>query len=238
MRSKGRLVQLLVAATAIVCLALFGSLQAADHGHGHGEAKGVPAAEALKMLQEGNARFVAGKATHQGVDAASRAALTKGQQPFATVLTCSDSRVPPEHIFDQGLGKLFVVRVAGNLIDPALLGSIEYATLHLGSKLIVVMGHESCGAITATAGAVEHPGEAESPSIGDLVTRLTPAVKKAGEKGLKGKELVEEAAVCNAKMVSGQITAQSPAVAELVKKGEVKIVPAKYMLGSGKVEWL
>jgi carbonic anhydrase len=212
-------------------------VQAAEHGHGH-EAKGVPPEEALKMLQEGNERFVSGKRRGADCDAKRREELTKGQQPFATILCCSDSRVPPEVIFDQGLGRLFIVRVAGNLIDAALLGSIEYAVLHTGSKLVVVLGHESCGAVTATAGAVEKPGAAESPGIEDLVLRLTPAVKKAAAKGLKGKELVEEAAVINARMVSGQICEKSPVIDEMVKKGEVKVVPAKYFLGTGKVQFL
>ncbi len=232
-----RFSRLVVVALAAACLLLAGPLQAAEHGHGH--AAGVAPAEALKMLKEGNERFVSGKRNpHPGVDAKAREALTKGQAPFATILCCSDSRVPPEIVFDQGLGKLFIARVAGNLIDTALLGSIEYAALHCGSRLIVVLGHESCGAVTATAGAVEHPGKAETAGIGDLVERLTPAVKKAGEKGLKGKELVEAASVVNARMMVEGITAQSPALAEMVKKGEVKVVPAKYFLGTGKVEFL
>lgn len=237
MRRMGRLNSYLIAAAALSCLLAFGTPQAADHGHA--APQGVSAPEALKMLQAGNERFVSGqRSPNPDVDGAAREALTKGQAPFAVILTCSDSRVPPEHIFDQGLGKLFVARVAGNVIDPALLGSIEYAVLHCGSKLVVVMGHESCGAITATAGSLEHPGHSESASIDELIGRLTPAVKQASGKGLKGKELVEEAAVLNARMVSEQICAQSPAIAALVKKGEVKVVPAKYFLGTGKVEFL
>jgi carbonic anhydrase len=219
------------------CLLVAGVLQAAEHGH---EApKGMAPAEAAKMLMEGNDRYVSGNLLKDpGVDAKARQELTKGQHPFAIILTCSDSRVPPELIFNQGLGKLFVARVAGNLIDPALLGSIEYGVLHLGTRYVMVLGHESCGAVTATAHALEQPGKAESPNIEDLVVRLTPAVKKAEATGLKGKELVEAASAENAKMVAGQITAQSPAIAELVKKGEVKIVPAKYFLGTGKVQVL
>jgi len=239
---RNHVLRLAVALAAALTLAASGTLQAAEHGGGgHHGAAGVPAPEAIKMLKAGNARFVAGKPQCPNPDSTPKAreALTTGQKPFAVILTCSDSRVAPEEIFDQGLGKLFVVRVAGNLIDPALLGSIEYAVLHCGSRLVVVMGHESCGAITATAGALAEPGKpAESPNIADLVTRLTPAVKKAQEKGLTGKPLIEEAAAVNAQMVSAQICAQSPALNELVKKGEIKIVPAKYMLGSGKVEGL
>jgi len=239
----------ILAALAVVCLAA-GFAVAADHGaaasHGgagkheaaaHHKPMGMAPADAMKLLKEGNARYIAGTCTVD-ICEATRVALTAGQQPFAIVLGCSDSRVPAELIFDQGPGKLFIARVAGNVIDPALLGSIEYAVLHLGTRLVVVLGHESCGAITATAGAMETHAKAETPAIGDLVKRLTPAVKEAGKKGLKGKPLVEEAAIVNAKMVSKQICAESKPINEAVKKGEVKIVPAKYYLGTGKVDFL
>jgi carbonic anhydrase len=242
-RSFGFLLAALAAACLIAGLAVAAEKhgEAAKHGGheaaAHHKPVGMAPAEAMKLLQEGNTRFVAGQCTAD-VCEATRVALAKGQAPFAIVLNCSDSRVPAELIFDQGLGKLFIARVAGNVIDPALLGSIEYGVLHLGTRLIVVLGHESCGAITATAGAIETHAKAETPCIGDLVKRLTPAVQEAQKKGLKGKELIEEASVINAKMVARQICSQSAPIGEEVKKGEVKIVPAKYFLGTGKVQFL
>ncbi|MFH0810955.1 MAG: carbonic anhydrase [Pseudomonadota bacterium] len=232
------IIRFVAVGVAVAGLLFAGVVSATEHGHG--AAKGMAPAEAMKLLREGNERYVTGKrCANPGVDAAAREVLTKGQAPFAVVLGCADSRVPPEIIFDQGLGKLFVVRVAGNLIDPALLGSIEYAALHCGTRLIVVLTHESCGAVTATVGACQHPeAKCESACIEDLVKRLRPAVEKAQAEKLQGKDLIEEASVLNARMVAEQITAQSPALADLAKKGELRIVPAKYSLTPGKVEFL
>ncbi|MBI1919543.1 MAG: carbonic anhydrase [Geobacter sp.] len=194
---------------------------------------------------EGNKHYVENKMTSGALCSAStRESLAKTQKPYAIVLSCSDSRVPPEIIFDKGLGEIFVVRVAGNVVDPVTLGSIEYAAEHLGSPLIVVLGHERCGAVTA---AVDAKGKPEG-NIGAIVKSIAPAVKKAKSqcKDCKKKEctgdekakLVECAIDENVKLVAGNITKQSAVIKELVKKGKVKIVTAKYDLDDGLVTLL
>lgn len=205
----------------------------------------ITADEALNKLMEGNKHYVENKMTSGALCSAStRESLAKTQKPYAIVLSCSDSRVPPEIIFDKGLGEIFVVRVAGNVVDPVTLGSIEYAAEHLGSPLIVVLGHERCGAVTA---AVDAKGKPEG-NIGAIVKSIAPAVKKAKSqcKDCKKKEctgdekakLVECAIDENVKLVAGNITKQSAVIKELVKKGKVKIVTAKYDLDDGLVTLL
>lgn len=205
------------------------------------EGGGVTADEALSRLLEGNKRFVESKMNACGeTTAAAREKLAKGQKPYAIILSCSDSRVPPEIIFDKSLGEIFVVRVAGNVPDPVVLGSIEYAAEHLGSPLIMVLGHERCGAVTA---AVESKGKPEG-NIGAIVRAIAPAVKKAKQgckectscdmKEKKAK-LIECAIDENVKLVAKNLTRQSPVIGHLVKEGKVKIVAAKYDLDDGKV---
>lgn len=205
----------------------------------------ITAEEALNKLMEGNKHYVENKMTSGALcSAPTRESLAKGQKPYAIVLSCSDSRVPPEIIFDKGLGEIFVVRVAGNVVDPVTLGSIEYAAEHLGSPLVVVLGHERCGAVTA---AVDAKGKPEG-NIGAIVKSIAPAVKKAKSqsKDSKKKEgtgyekvkLVECAIDENVKLVAGNITKQSAVLKELVKKGKVKIVTAKYDLDDGLVTLL
>lgn len=138
------------------------------------EGAGISPDEALAKLVAGNTRFVEGKQAQKDVGNTRRTELTKGQQPFAVILSCSDSRVPPEHIFDQGLGDIFVVRVAGNVADSIELGSVEYAAEHLGSPLILVLGHQMCGAVKATVAGGKPEG-----NIGSIVKKIEPAVKKA-----------------------------------------------------------
>jgi carbonic anhydrase len=189
---------------------------------------------ALKELAEGNARYVANKMTAgKRADAARRAELAGKQAPYAIVLSCSDSRVPPEIIFDKGLGELFVVRVAGNVPDPVVLGSVEYAAEHLQSPLVVVLGHERCGAVTAT---VESKGKAPG-SIGAIVKTIEPAVAKA-KKTCASQEkatLVECAIDANVKQGQALLTEKSPILKHLVAEGKLRIVGAKYDLDDGKV---
>lgn len=210
---------------------------AAGHG-GHGETKVVSPADAIALLNKGNQRYVSMKRQPDpGVGPKAREPLTKGQWPYATILSCSDSRVPPEIIFDEGLGRLFIVRVAGNMITPALLGSIEYASLHSTSRLIMVMGHESCGAVGAAVHVAGHPGAKETPGINDIVNRLMPAVLKAQkETGLHGKGLVEAAAKENVRMTVKQIADESESLRKMQDKGELKIVGGYYSLTTGKVD--
>jgi carbonic anhydrase len=202
-----------------------------------GSGVGMSADEALQSLINGNKQFVEQHMTgHKLCDVPTRHSLAKGQKPYAVVLTCSDSRVPPEIIFDKGLGEIFVIRVAGNIPDPIVLGSIEYAVEHIGSPLIMVLGHERCGAVTA---AVDAKGKPEG-NIGAIVKTIAPAVKQA-RKDYTGKDkaqLVETAVDVNAHLVAANLTKQSSVIKHLVKEGKVKIVTAKYDLDDGTVSLL
>ena len=214
-----------------VVAALLTATAALASGHGH-EAKAAPSPDAvLKELMAGNARFAAGRNKMPRMGAAHRAALAKGQNPKAIVLGCSDSRVPPELVFDEGLGDLFVVRVAGNVAEPDTVGSIEYAAEHLGTPLLVVLGHLGGGAVTAAAeaGAASPEG-----NIGSIVKDIQPAVASVKKPGPEG--LVHDAVHANARAVAAAISARSPAIAELQKEGKLKIVVGVYDLASGKVE--
>jgi carbonic anhydrase len=167
---------------------------------------------------------------------AARSKLAAGQKPYAIVLTCSDSRVPPEMVFDEGLGELFVVRVAGNVADPIVLGSIEYAAEHLGSPLVVVLGHERCGAVSA---AVDAQGKVPG-NLAAVVKAISPAVQraKATTRGGSTDAIVEAAVVENAKLVAGGLTKQSPILKKLVDEGKLQIAPARYDLDDGVVTML
>lgn len=189
---------------------------------------------ALRQLLDGNERFVAGRLAACGkTTPALRQKLAAGQAPLAVVLSCSDSRLPPELVFDGEPGQIFVVRVAGNTVDPVVLGSIEYAAEHLGTPLIVVLGHERCGAITA---AVDATGTVEG-NIGALVNALSPAVEVARRSGPgAGKAaLVEASMIENVKLVARNLTKQSRVLAHLKAEGKIAIVGARYDLDDGKV---
>lgn len=190
-------------------------------------------AEAKQLLVEGNNRFTSGTLAYKDLGGKRRNALVKnGQHPFAVVVSCSDSRVPPEEVFDQALGDLFVVRVAGNVVGPIETGSVEYAVEHLQAPLVVVLGHEKCGAVTAAVKGGEVPG-----SIGAIVEKIKPAVAKAQASGASADELVEKTAELNVNESIAQLE-KSPIIEHLVKSGKLTIVGAKYHLGSGNVEWL
>ena len=187
---------------------------------------------AWKQLLDGNARFVSGQSTHPHQDAQRRAALAAGQKPFAVVIGCADSRTSPEILFDQGLGDLFVVRLAGNIVDDAALGSVEFAVAQLGARLIVVLGHEKCGAVKATVGVV-HGDPAPGGHLGSIVEALKPAVLAA--QGHAG-DAVENAVRENVHEVVAKLQVSAPVLEPLVKSGELKIVGARYDLDDGKVE--
>jgi carbonic anhydrase len=200
-------------------------------------------AQGLELLLSGNRNFAKGSVTHldKFSDPAVRKEVALGQHPYAIVLTCSDSRVPAEILFDKGLGEIFTVRVAGNIVAPHELGSIEYALEHLGANLIVVLGHERCGAVKSTYDA--YPAEVEG-NIGSLVKDITPAVeavvgstpKPTGT--LEQAAQVEECVVENIKLVSEALETKSPIIKEFVELGKAKIVRAKYDLDSGLVQVL
>jgi carbonic anhydrase len=189
---------------------------------------------ALKLLKAGNERFQKNELRQVDLSSIKREKLVSGQKPFAVIVACSDSRVPPEFIFNQGLGDLFVVRVAGNVIDKIELGSVEYAVKHLKTSLIVVMGHEHCGAVEA---AVEANGEKQHGNIGAIIDKIEPSVEKVKSKDLQGEKLVEEVTNENINNSSREIKESSKVIKEELQKGNIKIVEAKYMLKSGKVQW-
>ncbi len=189
------------------------------------------AEEAMRLLITGNKRYAVHKEKHPHTAIPYRKDLSqKGQHPYAAVLGCADSRVPPELIFDAGLGDLFVMRVAGNVVDDDILGSLEYAVEHLGVHLIVVLGHEKCGAVTAALQGGEAPGH-----IANLVKALEPAV--AESKKMPG-DAVHNCVVTNARRVAEAIRESGPILKEMVHEGKVKVVAADYSLDSGLVEFL
>ncbi len=191
--------------------------------------------EAQQQLRVGNDRYVADQPARPHGDASRRAEVAGGQQPFATIVACADSRVCPEIVFDQGMGDLFVLRVAGNIEDDAILGSIEYASLHLGVNLIVVMGHQSCGAVAATVDNVDVDGPATHSHIDALIDAIRPSVRRASDSG--GDDLLEQSIRENAKAVAARIRMSEPVLAGLAARG-VEVRPAYYNLETGKVDWL
>jgi carbonic anhydrase len=190
----------------------------------------VTADQALRLLMEGNTRYVAAKVVHPNQDGSRRREVAGAQHPFAVILGCSDSRVPPEILFDQGIGDLFVVRVAGNVAGPDVLGSIEYAGGHLGVALVMVLGHSGSGAVRATVKGDHAEGHAAG-----LLEAIVPALERA--RGKSG-DLAENTATENVKLVMSQIEQSRPVLAELVSSGKLRVVGARYDLDSGRVELL
>ncbi len=190
--------------------------------------------DALAKLMDGNKRFVTGSLAQKDIGEVRRKELASGQKPFAIVVTCSDSRVAPEIIFDEGLGDIFVVRVAGNVLDPIALGSIEYAAEHLHAPLLVLMGHEKCGAVSA---ALDSKGEPEG-NIGAIVKKIMPAVKKAKAEGGSKDDMLNNAIKENVVLSYKAVREKSPILRHLIDKGELKVVAGVYHLASGEVEQL
>jgi carbonic anhydrase len=186
--------------------------------------------QALQKLIEGNKRFTLSKQSHPNQNKERRQGLAKGQKPFAIIVGCSDSRVPPEIIFDQGLGDLFVIRVAGNIVDDVALGSIEYAVGHLGTQLIVVLGHSKCGAVTATVQGGAVHGHVES-----IVQAIKPEIDAA--KDLPG-NLTDNTIKANARLVADQIQYSDPILSELARLDKITVVSAYYDIESGEVHIL
>ena len=205
----------------IACLSGAALVLAADH-----PAASVSADNALAKLKEGNLRFATSEVSQSKPTAARRAETAQAQHPFAIIVGCADSRTAPELVFDQNLGDLFVIRTAGNLVDDHALGSIEYAVAHAGARLIVVLGHTRCGAVTAALESDRAPGHIQS-----LVRDIQPAVKAA--KGKPGDALAA-AITENARQVAAQIKKKA-VLGDLAR--EVRIVSAIYDLDTGKIEW-
>jgi carbonic anhydrase len=192
---------------------------------------GLTGRQVWQRLMEGNMRFVQG--LFQGRNLLDlRRTLAKGQQPEAAVLSCSDSRVPAEIIFDQSLGDLFVVRTAGLVLDPTSIGSLEYAVAHLHVPLLVIKGHESCGAVTA---AVEHP-EATEGHMGSIIAQISPAADRARQAGNNGQDLIEATTDLHLRYLEETLLLVSPIIGEAVEAGRLEVVVAKYFLHAGQVQ--
>jgi carbonic anhydrase len=196
--------------------------------------------EALTRLREGNARFVANQMrTLEHAHEARRAELVSGQEPFAIVLGCSDSRVPAELVFDQGFGDLFVIRVAGNIVAPSQVGSVEFAAERFGTRLVVVMGHSQCGAITAALEELTHGTTSASVNLRSIVDRVRPSVATvlASSRGADPASLVGEAVRANVRASVNHLRHGSALLERLTEENGLLVVGAKYSLDSGVVDF-
>jgi carbonic anhydrase len=202
--------------------------------------RGVSAASALQKLREGNARFAANaRGTGTLITAARRAKLTGAQEPFAIVLGCSDSRVPVELVFNQGPGDLFVIRVAGNIVAPSLIGSVEFAADRFGTRLVVVLGHSSCGAIQATIEELHRPTK-QSPYLKAIVDRIRPGVEQLVTAGADDGALAVEHAAMTATVRASvdQLRHGSAIIENLIANDGLVVTGAWYSLETGRVEFL
>jgi len=198
------------------------------------------AREALERLREGNRRFVAGRMDRgAAADEARRSELVEGQEPFAVILGCSDSRVPAEIVFDQGLGDLFVIRAAGNIVAPSLVGSVEFAADKLGTRLVVVLGHSGCGAVQATIDELEQPSAGGSPNLGSIVDRIRPAVEPLLQTELKNdrEALVHQAVRANVRVSADHLRHGSAVLEKLILDDDLLVVGAEYSLVTGAVDF-
>lgn len=199
----------------------------------------IDARQALDRLRAGNLRFVAGEAgRHSGLGPARREELIHEQAPFAIVLGCSDSRVPAEIVFDQGLGDLFVIRVAGNIVAPSQIGSVEFAVEQFGTHLVVVLGHSRCGAVLATLSQLEQPCELRSPNLRPIVNSIRPAVEPLlatcpGDR----EELVSQAVRANIRASAEQLRSGSDILRSLIADDRLAVVGAEYSLETGEVDF-
>jgi carbonic anhydrase len=196
--------------------------------------------EALARLQEGNRRFASGTYDVGAVlDESRRLSLAQGQAPFAVVLGCSDSRVPAELVFGQGFGDLFVIRVAGNIVAPSQIGSVEFAAARLGTRLAVVLGHSRCGAVTATIEELEQPTRDRSPNLRSIVDRIRPSVEPLLATPLARDKpaLLAHAVRANIRAAADRLRHGSALLEDLIARDELLIVGAEYRLDTGVVEF-
>lgn len=198
----------------------------------------ISASEALKRLRDGNHRFVSEVGRHhRHLDRERRESLVAGQAPFAVVLGCADSRVPPELIFDQGLGDLFVIRVAGNVAPPSAVGSVEFAAAELGTRLVVVLGHSNCGAVGATVDAVRRPSQNLSPNLKSIVDRVRPSVKALLETESDTDTLIEKAVRANVRASVDHLRHGSKILERLIDEEDLLVAGAEYALETGEVDF-
>jgi len=200
----------------------------------------ISASEALERLREGNRRFVSDvRGSAALVTQTRRSELAEGQEPFAIILGCSDSRVPAEIVFDQGLGDLFVIRVAGNIVASSQIGSVEFAAERFGTPLVVVLGHSRCGAVLATLEELMRPREKQSRNLRSIVDRIRPSVEGllATELRHDSEALVQHAVRANIRASANQLRHGSEVLEELIQKARVLVVGAEYSLETGCVDF-
>ena len=200
----------------------------------------IPALEALNRLREGNRRYALDLTENESVSGRmKRYELADGQQPFAIILGCSDSRVPVELIFDQGLGDLFVIRVAGNIVAPSQIGSVEFAASQFGTQLVVVLGHSKCGAIQATLDEIRRPTENQSKNLKSIVNRIGPALSDLVNEHSPAPtdEVFEQAVRANIRSSVYHLSHGSEIIKTMQKDGELLVVGAEYNLKTGRVEF-
>ena len=197
----------------------------------------MTAPAALAALRAGNERFVSELRSASG--AARRRELPAGQEPFAIILGCSDARVPAEIVFDQGLGDLFVIRVAGNIVAPSQVGSVEFAAAAFGTRLVVVLGHSNCGAVHATLEQLARPSREQSRNLSSIVDRIRPAVEGLLERGApRDREALERQAVrANIRMSANHLRHGSAVLEQLIREGGLLVVGAEYSLETGVVDF-
>lgn len=192
--------------------------------------------EALQRLRDGNRRFVAGEfGNTESISQARRAELVGGQNPFAAIVACSDSRVPVELLFDQGLGDLFVVRVAGNVVAPSQIGSVEFAAAHLGTRLVVVLGHSNCGAVDAALKSLNNAANNASPHLQTIIDGIRPALEPLV--AAQDHVTLREAVAANVHQSVAQLREESDVLKELYRSGDIMIVGAKYSIETGEVRF-
>ena len=191
-----------------------------------------------RAFTTGNRNFAAGTQQRTTIDLTRRDELVAGQEPHAVILGCSDSRVPAEIVFDQGLGDLFVIRVAGNIAAPSLVGSVEFAAGKLGTRLVVVLGHSGCGAITATVEALTRPSEGGSPNLGAIVERIRPSVEGLLDTDLRHDpdELIAQAVRANVRATANHLR-HVQALEQLIQSDGLLVVGAEYSLETGLVDF-
>ncbi|MBK8017001.1 MAG: carbonic anhydrase [Betaproteobacteria bacterium] len=200
----------------------------------------INAQEALERLREGNARYLSDAPRNEDVPGAKRrSAVVAAQRPFAIILGCSDSRVPAEIIFDQGLGDLFVIRVAGNIVAPSQVGSVEFAASRFGTRLVVVLGHTQCGAIQATIEELSQPTSEQSRNVYSIVDRIRPSVASLLETELRNdpQALVERAVRANIRASANHLRHGSEVLELLIQREGLRVVGAEYSLETGAVEF-
>ena len=198
----------------------------------------ISARDALTALQEGNQRFASDRPRDAGDTTERRRALALGQAPFAIILGCSDARVPAEIVFDQGLGDLFVIRVAGNIVAPSQVGSVEFAAEAFGTRLVVVLGHTRCGAVHATLEQLARPWREQSRNLSSIVDRIRPAVEGLLDgKAADVAELEQRAVRANIRMSADHLRHGSQVLEQLIRKDGLLVVGAEYSVDSGVVEF-